>query len=150
MRIGDLAARTGASIRSLRYYEEQGLLTSTRSAGGQRHYTEAQAERVFFLQRLYAAGLSSRVIAELLPCVDTPSERNSEAAFERMARERDRLTEHITDLVRTRDALDELMAAHRAHRESPCPTDGPAERPAAPARPVLARAGRTPRTRSAA
>lgn len=34
MRIGDLAARTGVGIRSLRYYEEQGLLTSTRSGGG--------------------------------------------------------------------------------------------------------------------
>ncbi|ARQ72006.1 MerR family transcriptional regulator [Streptomyces marincola] len=151
MRIGDLAARTGASIRSLRYYEEQGLLTSNRSPGGQRHYTEAHAERVFFLQRLYAAGLSSRVIAELLPCVDAPSERNSEAAFERMAREHDRLTEHIADLVRTRDALDKLMAAHRAHRESPsCPADEPADRPTGPARPVLARAGRTSRSRSAA
>ncbi|MBK3641079.1 MerR family transcriptional regulator [Streptomyces sp. MBT33] len=118
MRIGELASRTGVSIRSLRYYEEQGLLHSSRSGSGQRHYTEEEVDRVAFIQRLYAAGLSSRTIAELLPCVDLPSEEHSDAALERMAQERDRLSEHITDLVRTRDALDELMAKARQHRET--------------------------------
>jgi len=86
MRIGELASRTGVSVRSLRYYEEQGLLSSSRSASGQRHYTEGEVERVAFIQALYAAGLSSRTIAELLPCVDTPSEDHSDAALERMRR----------------------------------------------------------------
>jgi DNA-binding transcriptional MerR regulator len=118
MRIGELAARAGVSVRSLRYYEEQGLLTSTRSASGQRHYTKDHVERVTFLQRMYAAGLSSRTIAELLPCVDSPSEATSDAALERMAEERDRLSAHIEDLMRTREALDRLMATNRAHRAS--------------------------------
>ncbi|MEV0381730.1 MerR family transcriptional regulator [Nonomuraea sp. NPDC050643] len=117
MRIGELASRTGASVRSLRYYEEQGLLASTRSSSGQRHYTDGEVERVVFIQRLYAAGLSSRTIAELLPCVETPSVENSDAALERMVQERDRLSEYITDLVHTRDALDGLIAANRAHRK---------------------------------
>ncbi|MGF0174199.1 MerR family transcriptional regulator [Streptomyces sp. Marseille-Q5077] len=116
MRIGELAAQAGVSVRSLRYYEEQGLLSSTRSASGQRHYTESHVERVTFLQRMYAAGLSSRTISELLPCVDSPSEETSDAALERMAEERDRLSEHIEDLIRTREALDTLMATNRAHR----------------------------------
>ncbi|MFF4054507.1 MerR family transcriptional regulator [Streptomyces sp. NPDC001668] len=118
MRIGELAARAGVSVRALRYYEEQGLLASTRSASGQRHYTEYAVERVLFLQRMYAAGLSSRTITELLPCVESPSEETSDAALERMAEERDRLSEHITDLIRTRDALDTLMATNRAHRKT--------------------------------
>ncbi|QQQ77305.1 MerR family transcriptional regulator [Saccharothrix sp. 6-C] len=118
MRIGDLAARAGVSVRSLRYYEEQGLLSSTRSAGGQRHYTEDDVERVAFVQRLYAAGLSSRTITELLPCIDSPSDENSDAAMERMAKERDRLSDHIQELLRTRDALDLLMVAARAHRDA--------------------------------
>lgn len=116
MRIGELASRAGVSVRSLRYYEEQGLLTSTRSASGQRHFGEDDVERVRFLQRLYTAGLSSRTIVELLPCVDSPSEETSDAALARMAQERERLSEHIADLVRTRDALDGLMAAAQAHR----------------------------------
>ncbi|MFD4501873.1 MerR family transcriptional regulator [Streptomyces sp. NPDC058457] len=118
MRIGDLAARTGASVRSLRYYEEQGLLTSTRSGGGQRHYAEEDIDRVDFIQRLYAAGLSSRTILALMPCRDAPSDENSDAALERMAEERDRLSAHVEDLLNTRDALDGLMAAARAHRDA--------------------------------
>ncbi|MEW2069588.1 MerR family transcriptional regulator [Streptomyces sp. NPDC007346] len=118
MRIGELATATGVSARSLRYYEEQGLLTSTRSPSGQRHYTDKHIDRVTFIQRLYTAGLSSRTIMALLPCVDAPSEANSDAALARMEQERERLSAHIDDLARTRDALDTLMATNRAHRKT--------------------------------
>jgi DNA-binding transcriptional MerR regulator len=116
MRIGDLAARAGVSVRSVRYYEEQGLLTSVRSPSGQRLYGDAEVERVRFVQRLYAAGLSSRTIAELLPCVDSPSRENSDAAMERMMQERARLSQHIDDLLQTRDTLDRLMAIANEYR----------------------------------
>ncbi|MBK6012856.1 MerR family transcriptional regulator [Streptomyces sp. MBT53] len=118
MRIGELAARTGVSVRSLRYYEEQNLLTSTRSTGGQRHYADGDIERVVFIQRLYVAGLSSRTILELMPCRDAPSDENSDAALERMAKERDRLSTHIVELLGTRDSLDGLIAAAQAHRDT--------------------------------
>lgn len=117
MRIGELSARTGVSVRSLRYYEEQGLITSTRSASRQRHYTEDAVERVALIQRLFTAGLSSRTITELLPCVDRPSSETSYSSMERMTRERDRLTEHIDELVRTRDALDDLINTVRTYHE---------------------------------
>ncbi|GGV73701.1 hypothetical protein GCM10010294_36190 [Streptomyces griseoloalbus] len=135
MRIGEFASRAGVSVRSVRYYEEQGLLTSTRSASGQRHYSDDQVERVAFIQRLYAAGLSSRTVADLLPCVDAPSAEHSDAALERMAQERDRLTEHIAALLHTRDALDGLVATARAHRAS---LRQPAVRAAAAVRPPRA------------
>ncbi|WP_430784243.1 MerR family transcriptional regulator [Actinoplanes sp. G11-F43] len=118
MRIGDLAARTGVSVRAIRYYEEQGLLTSVRSPSGQRHYAEEQTERIGFIQRMYNAGISSRTIAELLPCVESPSTDNSDAAMDRMRQERDRLTEHIAELQRTRDSLDRLMAVAAEFRET--------------------------------
>lgn len=63
------------------------------------------------------AGLSSRTIVELLPCVDAPSEPDTDAALERMEQERDPLSEHIADLVRTRESLDGLIACARDHRE---------------------------------
>lgn len=113
MRIGELAQRSGVSVRSLRYYEEQGLVISERSPSGQRHYREEDVERVLFLQRLYTAGLSSRTILELLPCVDSPSLDNSQAALERMAQEREKLSSHIAELVHTRDALDVMMTRAR-------------------------------------
>ena len=115
VRIGELAARAGVSVRSLRYYEEQGLLTSSRTAGGQRWYAEVDVERVVLIQRLYAAGLSSSTIATLMPCVDTPSEAASVAALARMAEERERLDGHIADLLRTREMLDVLMRSAREH-----------------------------------
>ncbi|MDH6523206.1 DNA-binding transcriptional MerR regulator [Streptomyces sp. SAI-135] len=118
MRIGELAARTGVSVRSLRYYEEQGLLTSTRSTGGHRHYTENDADRVAFIQGLYAANLSSRTIADLMPCADSPSTHNSDAALERMAREHSRITAQIDELRLARDTLERMMDVARAHRES--------------------------------
>lgn len=124
MRIGEVAAQAGVSVRSLRYYEEQGLLTSTRSASGQRHYGAEVVDRVRFLQRLYTAGLSSRTIAALLPCVDSPSEQTSDEAWERMTREREQITAHIEDLARTRDSLDELIAANRRHHPQR-PSTGP-------------------------
>lgn len=116
MRIGELALRAGVSVRSLRYYEEQGLLTSKRSQSGQRHYTEDDVGRVAFLQRLYAAGLSSRTILEMLPCVDTPSERHADEAFDRLLGERDRIDRRIEELLRARESLDELIAVNRAYR----------------------------------
>ena len=39
MKIGELAARTGVSIRSLRYYEQQGLLMPVRNENGYREYS---------------------------------------------------------------------------------------------------------------
>ena len=69
MRIGELAGKAGVSVRALRYYEEQHLLTSERSPSGQRHYPESAVERVQLIQQLYAAGLASKSIVGLMPCV---------------------------------------------------------------------------------
>ncbi|GAB3572254.1 MerR family transcriptional regulator [Amycolatopsis endophytica] len=127
MRIGELSRRTGVSPRSLRYYEEQGLLTSSRSETGQRHYSDAEVERVSLIQQLFDAGLSSRVIATVLPCVETPGDRNVvELAFAAMTRERDRIDADIAHLIETRDALDSLIRANSRHQTTltagPVPT----------------------------
>ena len=109
MRIGDLATRTRVSVRALRYYEEQGLLVSTRSGSGQRLYGDAAVNRVRLIQQLYSAGLSSRTIAELLPCVDanvsTPESRA------RLASERDRIDNQIAELTIARDRLNDIIEA---------------------------------------
>ena len=117
MRIGDLSKRTGVSSRSLRYYEEQGLLTSSRSDAGQRHYSEIDVERVALIRQLFDAGMSSRVIAAVLPCVDTPTDPDiTESAFMTMMHERDRIDADIAHLIETRDALDVLIKANSRHR----------------------------------
>lgn len=116
MKIGELARLTGVSARSLRYYEQQGLLHSVRSTGGQRHYTAAEVARVEMIRRLFDAGLSSKVIARLLPCVDTDDNEVVEDAFTTMLGERDRLTADIDRLVEARSALDELIEINTRYR----------------------------------
>lgn len=114
MRIGELARRTGVSERSLRYYETQGLLTAERTPGGQRTYGDWAVDRVIRIQALYAAGLHSRKIAQLLPCMrDTdggPSEIATARLVADLTTERDRIDRLITDLLRSREVLDEAIA----------------------------------------
>jgi DNA-binding transcriptional MerR regulator len=117
MRIGELSKRTGVSPRSLRYYEAQGLLTSSRSDTGQRHYSEDEVQRVSLIRQLFDAGMSSRVIASVLPCVETPADAGVvESAFATMTRERDRIDADIAHLIETRAALDVLIKANSRYR----------------------------------
>ena len=112
MRIGELSAATGASARSLRYYEEQGLLTSERSAGGQRHYPASAVERVNLIQSLLTAGLNSATILDVLPCITHEADRTPWLA-ERLDGELKRVRSQIDDLVRTRDILAGLVEQYR-------------------------------------
>ena len=109
MRIGELATKAGVSVRALRYYEEQELLLSERSTSGQRHYGDSAVDRVQLIQMLYGAGLSSKTVAELLPCVDMKASTPESRA--RLAAERNRIDQQITDLVKTRDRLDAVIAS---------------------------------------
>ncbi|WP_433058131.1 MerR family transcriptional regulator [Dactylosporangium sp. CS-033363] len=116
MRIGELSKRTGVSPRSLRYYEDQGLLASARSDAGQRHYSDADVKRVALIRQLFDAGMSSRVIASVLPCVDTPTDPAiTESAFVTMTHERERIDADIAHLLQTRDALDVLIGINRRY-----------------------------------
>ncbi|MFE0799741.1 MerR family transcriptional regulator [Streptomyces sp. NPDC058812] len=115
MRIGELARRTGVSERSLRYYEKQGLLAAERTPGGHREYAEAAVDRVVRIQELFAAGLHSSRIAQLLPCMrDTdggPSVVATPRLIADLTAERARIDRTIADLLRSRDTLDEVIDA---------------------------------------
>ncbi|TDD64223.1 MerR family transcriptional regulator [Actinomadura darangshiensis] len=58
MRIGELAARAGTSTRTLRYYEQQGLLPARRAANGYREYEESDVRLVAEIRSLLAAGFT--------------------------------------------------------------------------------------------
>ncbi|MGI3785993.1 MAG: MerR family transcriptional regulator [Janthinobacterium lividum] len=115
MRIGDLAEQTGASVRSLRYYEEQGLLTAQRTTTGQRTYDAYAVARVRLLRQLYNAGLTSTTIAALLPCVDSPSSATTRETVALMEHEHERLGRQVADLVTTREQLAHLIATATAY-----------------------------------
>ena len=65
-RIGEVAAHLGLTERTIRYYEELGLLDSVkRLEGGQRVYTDEDVRRLKFIQRLKVLGLSLQEMHEL-------------------------------------------------------------------------------------
>jgi DNA-binding transcriptional MerR regulator len=113
MKIGELARRTAVSERSLRYYEQQGLLESTRTPGGHREYAPASVDRVIRIQELYAAGLSSTTIAGLLPCMRDvdggPAATATPLLEHELVAQRDRLDRAIEDLKRSREILDDVI-----------------------------------------
>ncbi|MEV5707591.1 MerR family transcriptional regulator [Actinoallomurus sp. NPDC052274] len=122
MRIGELAERTGTSRRLLRYYEEQGLIVSARCANGYRDYDPRFVDRVIQIRGLLDAGLPTRIIKQILPCLDKPrSIHFPDATPEMIAtleRERDRMTERITCLIRNRDAIAEYLDVVRGDAPS--------------------------------
>ncbi|PZE73871.1 MerR family transcriptional regulator [Curtobacterium sp. MCBD17_019] len=129
MRIGEIARRAGVSARALRYYEEQGLLTSVRTASGQRVYAESAVERVQLIQQFFAAGLSSRTVLQLLPCVDSGA--SSPESFALLESERNRITEAMASLGAARDALDRMIdiAYHPTPEHCPALRERPESAP---------------------
>ncbi|MEU3853766.1 MerR family transcriptional regulator [Streptomyces sp. NPDC029554] len=113
IRIGEVARGAGVSVRAVRYYEQQGLLTAERSPSGQRLYRRDAVVRVRFFQQMYAAGLTSRRIAELLPCWDSGHTDAEQRAMLRA--ERERIQARIDELQATLDHLDEVIAITDTH-----------------------------------
>ncbi|BCB82910.1 MerR family transcriptional regulator [Phytohabitans suffuscus] len=107
MRIGELAARAGVSVRALRYYEECGLLRPDRTPAGQREYPDSALDRVLFIRQLFAAGLASRTIVSILPCVDSGSLRADQLAL--LTVELGNIENQIAALSRTRERLVALI-----------------------------------------
>ena len=69
MKIGELARRTGKTVRALHLYEEMGLLAPSRSDGGFRLYGEAEVKRVSWIATLQDMGFKLAQIRELLETV---------------------------------------------------------------------------------
>ncbi len=95
-------------------YEEQQLLTASRSATGQRLDDDDAVGWVDLIQQLYAAGLSSSTILKLLPCVKEQDPQWSPHSHALLHAERARIDEQIVALQRTRDTLDSVILAAEA------------------------------------
>ncbi|MFD0692028.1 MerR family transcriptional regulator [Actinomadura fibrosa] len=113
IRIGEVARGAGVSVRAVRYYEQQGLLVAERSPSGQRLYRQDAIPMVRFFQQMFAAGLTSRRIAELMPCWDSGHTDADQRAMLRA--ERERIQAKIDDLKAALDRLDEVIAITDTH-----------------------------------
>lgn len=110
--IGALARETGASLRSIRHYDEHGLLTSLRASNGYRTFPQAAITQVKQIQRMIATGLNladirafpdcMRMIEGASSCTETTAaQRKRLASIERqiadLEQRRARLIKSLTD-----------------------------------------------------
>lgn len=126
MQIGELSERTGVSRRSIRYYEQKGLLRAHRTDKGWREYDEGAVNRVLNVRELLRSGLTVEDIQQVEPCLamdmaDFMSCSDADHAIamyeERLAvidekaallqRHREELVRRIA-VLRTRSGADEL------------------------------------------
>jgi MerR family transcriptional regulator, redox-sensitive transcriptional activator SoxR len=103
--IGELAKRSGVATSAIRFYEEQGLISSTRTGGGQRQYRRETLRRIGFIRAAQAVGLN---LAEIRSALGTlPGQRTpTRQDWERLSRAwQPLLQERIDGLIALRDQL---------------------------------------------
>ena len=114
LRIGEVAERTGVTTRTIRYYEELGLLPSSaeRVKGTHRHYTEADVQRLSELVRLRdLLGLTLEELVELAEAEEARAAIRSRLADDPGKAEQLQLVERAFPLVQRQL---ELVRARRA------------------------------------
>ena len=104
--IGEISGRSGVAASALRFYEDQGLIRSRRTAGNQRQYQRSTLRRIAFVQAAQRVGLT---LSEIKAALDSlPDDRTpTKSDWSRLSRTwRSRLEERIAELERLRDDLD--------------------------------------------
>lgn len=85
--IGEVAERTGLSHRTIRYYEEMGLVSPAgRTEGGFRLYDEAGIDRLLLITPMKPLGYTIEQIGELLRALDTAADPGTEGSVRQAAR----------------------------------------------------------------
>ena len=105
MHIGELAERTGLSLRTIRHYDEVGLLPATaRTDGGFRVYSEDDFERLTVIKQMKPLGFSLEEMAEILgilassDTLDSTSVRTDRVAgfLEKAVQQRAKMARNLT------------------------------------------------------
>ncbi len=112
IRIGDLARRTGLTIRTIRYYEELGLLESVkRVENGIRVYTAEDERRLRFIQRLKVLGLSLQEMISLEKLYR--KERTNRAVLPALIEVLDRHLAQTNERIASLESLRDLILRER-------------------------------------
>jgi DNA-binding transcriptional MerR regulator len=115
LHIGEVADRVGLSLRTVRYYEEQGLIRPAgRTEGGFRLYTEQEIDRLMLIKQMKPLGFTVQQMAELLAAHDALN--GKEAAVRRAAQAR--ITGFAQQaLTRCEELRDQLARAEEFARQ---------------------------------
>jgi MerR family redox-sensitive transcriptional activator SoxR len=107
--VGEVADRSGFAASAIRFYDKEGLITATRTSGGQRRFERSMLRRLAFIRAARNVGLTLDEIAtalDTLPDSRTPTR----ADWARLSKDwRARLDDQIAGLMALRDSLDSCI-----------------------------------------
>ena len=120
MNIGEVAERSGIPPKTIRYYEDIGLVTPVRSANGYRAFREQDVHKLTFLSRARALGFTIEDCRTLLALYE--DETRASADVKRVARDHlSQIEAKIADLNAMRDTLGHLIDACAGDDRPDCP-----------------------------
>lgn len=120
MNIGQVAERAGLPAKTIRYYEDIGLVRPARDANGYRAFSDADAHKLIFLARARALGFSIDECRALLALWEDRARASADVraiAKGHLAR----IEEKITDLEAMRDTLSDLVRSCAGDDRPDCP-----------------------------
>jgi len=122
LRIGELATETGETVKTLRFWEERGLLEAERSETGYRYFSKRMTERSRFIRRAQALGFTLgeiRGVVELrdeglLPCDDVRNQLKDHL---------DAIRKRLRELTALESELEERLRWAEAGGDAVCEED---------------------------
>lgn len=107
--VGEVARRSGVTVSALHFYEAQGLIASTRTAGNQRRYPRTVLRRVAFVRVAQRVGISLAEIGSALATLPPAAAPSREDWARLSAAWRSELDERMAQLKKLRDTLDDCI-----------------------------------------
>ncbi|MDQ1516402.1 MAG: MerR family transcriptional regulator, redox-sensitive transcriptional activator SoxR [Actinomycetota bacterium] len=127
--IGEVSERSGLAVSAIRFYEDRGLITSDRTAGGQRRFRRDVLRRLAFIQAAQRVGLTLDDIGAAMAGLPADSGPTGPQWKELSAAWRPMLDERIALLEALRDQLDHCIGCGCLSLER-CRLNNPGDRAA--------------------
>lgn len=120
MNIGDASAACGLPVKTIRYYEDIGLIRPGRGNNGYRDFSETDAQKLAFLSRARSLGFSIEDCRSLMSLYEDRDRASSEV--KQIAREHlDRIAQKITELESLQHTLGDLVTKCHGNDRPNCP-----------------------------
>ena len=120
MNIGDVAKRAGLPAKTIRYYEDIGLITPLRDDNGYRRFRDSDLHKLAFLGRARALGFTIEDCRTLLALYDDKT-RASADVKELAQAHLNKIEDKIAQLQSMRDTLSELVRSCAGDQRPDCP-----------------------------
>ncbi|MBZ8134073.1 Cu(I)-responsive transcriptional regulator [Afifella sp. IM 167] len=120
MNIGTAADQSGLPAKTIRYYEDIGLVRPDRAGNGYRDYTRTDVHKLAFLQRARGLGFSIEECRQLLALYEDKSRASAEVKA--LAKQRmDEVDRKIEELHQLRRVLGHLVSHCHGDERPECP-----------------------------